>query len=250
MRIVLNLASQPFIELRPLYAKLRVWMIALAVLAIPLGFLLHMELRRAADADARMQLLQSNIQDLRNQETGFQTLMRQPRNAAVLSESDFLNQLFVRKSFSWTAVMMDLEDVLPPGVQVQNIDPIIRPDGHVTIRMRVAGPRELTVDLVRNLERSHRFVVPRLASEAAETTTNGPSNGMPVMQPVSAQSGVNFDILADYNPLPNVAILAAQSDSAPPPPARKRRTRRPAAVSAPPAMPATVPPASQRGLVR
>ncbi len=51
--------------------------------------------------------------------------MREPQNAAVLSQSQFLNQLFARKAFSWTAVMMDLENVLPSGVQVLNIDPVI-----------------------------------------------------------------------------------------------------------------------------
>jgi type IV pilus assembly protein PilN len=223
MRIVLNLASQPFVELRPLYARLRMWMLALVVLAIPLGLLLRMEQRRAADADARMATLQTSIQNMRDQQAGFRNLMQQPQNAAVLSQSDFLNQLFIRKSFSWTAVMMDLEDVLPSGVQVLNIDPIPRPDGHVTIRMRVAGPRNRAVDLVRNLEGSRRFLLPRLASEAAEATSGGQSsalpNGMPTVEPVSAESGVNFDVLADYNPLPNVAMIVAQSGTEPPAPA-------------------------------
>lgn len=243
MRIALNLASQPFIELRPLYARLRLWMMLLAILAIPLGLLLQMEQRRAADADAQMEALQSKIQSLRNQQASFQTLMRQPANAAVLSQSEFLNQLFARKSFSWTAVMMDLEDVLPAGVQVQNIDPIVRPGGHVTIRLRVAGPRERAVDLVRNLERSRRFLQPRLASESAETATNnsgagnlqggfqggfqpGQFGGQPgAVQPVSAASSVNFDILADYNPLPNLPQTEADS-SLPPAQAVSLRHRR------------------------
>ena len=209
MRIVLNLASQPFIELRPLYARLRLWMALLFAVAVPLGLLLRMEQRREADADARMQRLQTGIGDMQAQQAGFQETMRESRNAAVLSQADFLNQLFARKAFSWTAVMMDLEDVLPAGVQVMNIDPIVAPDGHVTIRIRVAGPRDRSVELVRNLEHSHRFLMPRLASEAAETST-GSGGAQAAMQPVSATTAVNFDILADYNPLPNAAMVAAQ----------------------------------------
>ena len=34
MRITLNLASKPFIELRPLYARLRWWMAILLIVAI------------------------------------------------------------------------------------------------------------------------------------------------------------------------------------------------------------------------
>ena len=65
--------------------------------------------------------------------------MRQPANAAVLDRAHFLNALFLRKSFSWTAVMMDLETVLPTGVQVTAIEPAVTADGDVIIRLRVAG---------------------------------------------------------------------------------------------------------------
>ena len=95
--------------------------------------------------------------------------MREPQNASVLSQSQFLNQLFARKAFSWTAIMMDLENVLPSGVQVLNIDPVISRDGHVTIHLRVSGQRDRAVDLVRNLEHSRRFLSPRVSSESAET---------------------------------------------------------------------------------
>ena len=43
-------------------------------------------------------------------------MMRQPQNAAILTQAVFLNQLFAQKAFSWTAVMMDLENrVCPPA---------------------------------------------------------------------------------------------------------------------------------------
>jgi len=41
MRISVNLATKPFVELRPLFARLRLAMIALVVLAVGLGFWLH-----------------------------------------------------------------------------------------------------------------------------------------------------------------------------------------------------------------
>ena len=99
--------------------------------------------------------------------------MRQPQNAAVLTQAAFLNQLFAQKAFSWTAIMMDLETVLPAGVQVMNIDPDHDKSGNVTIRLRVNGQRDRAVELVRNLEHSRRFLQPRLASESLETTTTG-----------------------------------------------------------------------------
>ena len=69
--------------------------------------------------------------------------------------------------------MMDLEKVLPVGVQVTSIEPVITKEGDVNIRLRVSGDRERAVQLVRNLETSQRFVSPRLASEAAQKQQEG-----------------------------------------------------------------------------
>src|SRR5271163_1973859 len=198
MRITLNLASKPFIELRPLYAQLR-WLMAILLLAVvPLWFLLKTETRKAALINAKLLSVENNIQRLENQQRSYQAMMRQPQNAAVLTQAAFLNQLFAQKAFSWTAVMMDLETVLPAGVQVMNIDPEIDKSGSVTIRLRVNGQRDRAVDLVRNLEHSRRFLQPRLASEALETTTTGNQANF---QPANGPSNVNFDVLAEYNPL-------------------------------------------------
>ena len=41
MRISVNLATRPFVELRPLFARLRLAMGLLALLAVGLGFGLH-----------------------------------------------------------------------------------------------------------------------------------------------------------------------------------------------------------------
>ena len=149
--------------------------------------------------------------------------MRQPQNASVLERSRFLNAVFARKSFSWTAVMMDLERVLPPGVQVTSIEPQILADGAVNIRLRVSGDRDRAVALVRNLETSSRFVAPRLAGEAAQASESGSglaggartagmsSTGTTPITP----GGVEFEIYSGYNPLPAAVrtAKAPQEDS-------------------------------------
>ena len=207
MRVQLNLATRPFVELGPLYMRLRIFILILAIIALPLWLLLSTEKRKAAEAHARLAAVQQQIQALNDQQALFESQMRQPKNAAILSQSQFLNQLFARKAFSWTAVMMDLETVLPSGVQVMNIDPVIAKNGKVTIRLRVSGQHSRAVDLIRNLEHSRRFLSPRLADETAETNQNGQA-----IQQVSAATNVNFDLLAEYNPLPeNTPAVAATS---------------------------------------
>jgi type IV pilus assembly protein PilN len=197
MRVTLNLASRPYVELRPLYQRLRIIGGLLLVTAVVFWLVLRTEHARAAAAQARVDAIQRSIARAQRDRQNAEAAMHQPANAAVLQQAQFLNDVFLRKAFSWTAVMMDLEQVLPTGVQVMNIDPQISKDGHVIIRMRVAGPRERAVDLIRNLEKSHRFLQPRLVGEAAQTT--GGANGI---EAANAPAGVNFDLLADYNPLP------------------------------------------------
>jgi type IV pilus assembly protein PilN len=152
---------------------------------------------KARTAQAKMDALKAKTAGFVKERQANETRMRQPQNMAVLQRSQFLNEVFARKSFSWTAVMMDLEKVLPGGVQVTSIEPVISKEGDVNIRLRVSGDRDRAVQLVRNLETSQRFVFPRLAGEAAQTQ-EGNRNTTAVVAPGT----VEFDILSGYNPLP------------------------------------------------
>ena len=207
MRVTLNLASKPYVELRPLYQRLRVIIAVLAVLAIVFWYVWRTEHAHALEAQARVDAIQNAVTQMQNERTQHEAEMKQPQNAAVLEQARFLNNLFARKAFSWTAVMIDLEHVLPAGVQVLNIDPVVAKDGHVSVRLRVLGPHERAVDLVRNLEKSKRFLSPRLTAESADTSAVANSG----FQPAVVNNRVNFDIIADYNPLP---IKTLKSDAA------------------------------------
>jgi type IV pilus assembly protein PilN len=197
MRISVNLANRPFIELRPLFAKLRLAMVVLALLAVGLGYALHSLNAKAKVAQSQMDALKAKTQKFQQERMANEARMRQPQNMAVLERSRFLNATFAEKSFSWTAVMMDLERVLPVGVQVTSIDPVITKEGDVNIRLRVSGDRDKAVQLVRNLETSQRFLSPRLASEQAQTQEGNRNAAQ-----VTAPGAVQFDVLSGYNPLP------------------------------------------------
>jgi len=199
MKITINLATRPYVELRAIYNRLRTWIAILLVMGGALWFLYRNERVQADEASARVTSVETHVRDLQGLQQNYQTLMQQPKDAAILRQSDFLNGLFRRKAFSWTATMTDLETVLPPGVQVLSIDPIVAEDGHVTIRLRVTGPRDRGLDLIRNLERSKHFAAPRLAAESLATGPGGVQGGA---QDISTNNDVNFDILADYRPLP------------------------------------------------
>jgi type IV pilus assembly protein PilN len=196
MRITLNLSTRPYSDIGPAIKRLRIAIGISAVLALGLGlgvFFLH---QKAEAARASEQQVQNRIDAIYKERQGYQVLMRRPANAAVLAQAVALNQLFDEKAFSWTLAMEDLETVLPGGVQVSTIEPIRAKDGQITLHLRVIGPRDRAIDLVRNLERSKDFLMPRIVGENSETT------GVPGerLQPVSASNRVNFDLLAEYNP--------------------------------------------------
>ena len=83
--------------------------------------------------------------------------------------------------------------------------------------VRIGGTayRQPVIELVRNLEHSRRFLLPRIVGENSEST-GGPGEKM---EAVSASNRVNFDLLADYNPLsagekrlsPKLAKLAEEN---------------------------------------
>jgi type IV pilus assembly protein PilN len=200
MRITLNLASRPFADLGQVIKRLRVGMGVLAVLAISLGFGLLAFDRKAEEARARDHSLDGQIARITQERQGYQSLMAQPANAQLLIQVGTLNRLFDEKAFSWTLAMEDLETLLPGGVQVSTLEPVRAKDGHITLHLRVIGPRDRAVELVRNLEHSKRFLLPRIVGENAE------SNGGPAerLEPVSASNRVDFDMLAEYNPASSV----------------------------------------------
>ena len=176
VKISVNLASRPFVELRPFFLRLRLLMGALALAAIALILTAHLLQGRLDDAQAEMDRLKARTAAAQQEKQSNERRMREPANKAVLDRAQFLNALFLRKSFSWTAVMMDLETVLPSGVQVTSIEPQIAKDGDVVIRLRVSGDRDRAVQLVRNLERSKRFLQPRLSGEAVQAREQGQQN--------------------------------------------------------------------------
>ena len=196
MRISLNLATRPFTDIGPLLKRLRIAMAVLAVVAIALGFGVHALDEQAQEARERVRALDNQIARVTRERQGYEAMMRQPENAAVLAQAQNLNQLFDEKAFSWTLAMEDLETVLPGGVQVTTLEPTRDKEGHITLHLRVLGPRDRSIQLVENLEHSRRFLSPRIVGESSES--NGGTNDR--MQPVSAANRVNFDLLADYVP--------------------------------------------------
>jgi type IV pilus assembly protein PilN len=198
MRISLNLATRPYADIGPALKRLRIAMAVLVVLGLGFGLGLRANHQKAEDARATEQLVQSKIDAINQERQGYQDLMRQPANDKLLKQVAALNQLFEEKTFSWTLAMEDLETVLPGGVQATTLEPVRDPKtGIITLKLRVVGPRDRAVDLVENLEHSKHFLLPTIVGESTEST-GGPGEKL---EPPSASTRVNFELLAQYNPI-------------------------------------------------
>ena len=237
MRIAINLATRPFADLGPALKRLRIGMGILALVAIAFGLGLHAVHNQAEQARQRERTVDSQINRLTRERQGYQEMMNRPDNAQLLKQADALNRLFDEKAFSWTLTMQNLETVLPAGVQVSTLEPVRAKDGHITLHLRVVGPRDRSEDLIRNLEHSRRFFDPRIIGETSE------SNNLPNQraEAVSASNRFTFDLLAEYNPPTLDEAVAAPN---PVKAAVEYRKAGPAGVSPRPgAPPAGAPPA-------
>jgi type IV pilus assembly protein PilN len=197
MKVTLNLATRPFTDIGPAVKRLRIGMGILAGLCLLFALGLHLIGSQAAQARAREHSLDGQIARIDAERLSAQAYMQQPDNAQLLRQASFLNDRFDEKSFSWTLAMEAMETVLPAGVQVTAIEPQRTKDGRINVEIRVLGPHDESVDLVRNLERSRRFIAPRIDNEAAESGNN-PNSRM--QAPVSASNPFEFELFAGYNP--------------------------------------------------
>jgi len=212
MRITLNLATRPYADIGPALKRLRIAMAVLVVAGIGLGLGLRALHQKAEDARATEQLVQSKIDAINRERQGYQDLMRQPANDALLKQVAALNQLFDEKTFSWTLAMEDLETVLPGGVQANTLEPVRDPKtGIITLKLRVVGPRDRAVDLVENLEHSKHFLLPIIVGESTESA-GGPGEKL---GPPSASNRVNFELLAQFNPATTVDRKTEQKSEKP-----------------------------------
>lgn len=89
-------------------------------------------------------------------------------NAATkLEQVAFLNQLLLRKSFSWTNVFANLEKVMPENVFLLNLHPFIDEKGMMGLNMEVRGRTFVDItQFVSTLEDSGIFAQVTVAKES------------------------------------------------------------------------------------
>jgi type IV pilus assembly protein PilN len=174
MRVDINLASQPYEDARRFWTR---WGSALVGLGILTLLLLSMTVNGWIGARKDRQLIKQYEQQsaARDQErTDAMALLNLPQNSSTRDRSQFLNDLFQRKAFSWTRAFEDLEQVMPRPLHVVSIHPELAPDNELEIKLVVAGnSREHALDLVSRMEASQHFHDTYIEEEHADTSNTG-----------------------------------------------------------------------------
>lgn len=190
MRVDINLATHPYEDSRRFWFR---WGGALAALGIITLGLLYFTTTGWLTARKDKELIRQREEQIaaRDKERAdAAALMNMPQNATTRDRSQFLNDLFYRKAFSWTKVWEDLERVMPPRLHVVSIHPELAPDNELEIKLVVAGDsRDRALELVRKMEGSQRFHDTQI-----EVETSGTGSG------AFPGDTVQFDISALYVP--------------------------------------------------
>lgn len=201
MRLDINLASQPYQNLRNFWTQ---WIIGLSALGlVTLGLLVYTarELMSAHRDQKAIQTIQDSIDALTNRETTARSFLNEPDNRNTRDRSQFLNDLFHRKAFSWTQVFQDLERVMPPKLHVLSIHPELTKTDQLEIKLQVGGDNhDHALELVKKMEESKHFQETQINQESRALSGTG--------------DAVQFDITALYVPEAPAQVTAPATANA------------------------------------
>jgi type IV pilus assembly protein PilN len=212
MRLKLNLASQPYAELRQFIAR---WTMLLALMTLGSAVLIFFAasaLNSWNKTRAEEAAVQSKVAERDQLRSQAQAYLNQPQNRDTRDKSQFLNELIARKAFSWTQIFSDLEKLMPVGLHVVSVTPAVNEDNQLEVTMTVNGRSpDRAIDLVKRLEDSKHFTSARIiSSRAAGENSAGPGQrgaGQAGLQPGDL---AQFQISAVYVP----GAVAASSGGA------------------------------------
>ena len=166
MRIPINLASQPYENLRPFYLAAGVAAVLLVALSSWVAWNLRLNRNETRMLTEQNDRIENDLKSLRREQRELEVWLAKPEVREIRDRSAFLNSLILRKSLSWTQMFMDLEKILPDRVEVTAIHPTLneslQPELHLTVS---AGTVQPLVQLLKELESAPQFGSPAVESQ-------------------------------------------------------------------------------------
>jgi len=192
MRVNVNLASQPYEVAQSYRRQMTLVISGLGILAVLLLGYIFYQRQHSRSIVRQTNAVRWQMHNLENEEAQAHAILNKPANRVIADQSDFLNQLFARKSLSWTRVFTEMEKIVPAGLHVVSMKPEYTKSNDLVLHVIVAtDSRDRAVELVRNMEKSTHL---RQAEIVAETVTTSSSDQ------AAGGGSIQFDIAATYVP--------------------------------------------------
>ena len=192
MRININLASERYETVQAFLRRMRTVVALLAVIALLLVGYIFRQRSQTRDIDAKIAQARREISELDNEKAQAQAILNKPVNRGIADQSQFLNELFARKSLSWTRIFSEMERLMPPNIHVVSMKPDFTPNNELVVHMVVAtDSRERAIELVKKMEKSSHFRSPQVVAENVTTSASDQGSG---------PGNIQFDIASVYVP--------------------------------------------------
>jgi type IV pilus assembly protein PilN len=192
MRININLATERYEAGRQYLQRMQALVALLAIVAALLvGYILYQR-SHTRDIDARIAQAKQELAELNSEKAQAEAILNKPANRGIADQSEFLNELFARKSLSWTRIFSEMERIMPFNLHVVSMKPDYSPNNELVVHMIVAtDSRDRAVELVKRMEESSRFRSPQIVAENVTTNSSDQTAG---------GGNVQFDIASVYVP--------------------------------------------------
>jgi type IV pilus assembly protein PilN len=189
MRLDINLASQPYEDARQFWMRWGTGLAAAVIVTLALSTITISGWFAARHDHAQIAAYRAQIAQRDRTRQDAEAFLNRPENRTTRDESQLINGMIERKTFSWTHVLEDLEKVMPARVHLVSIHPELSEDNQLTLKMMVAGEsRDKGVELAQRMEESHRFSDTHVEREGAQAQTT------------ASKDTFTFDIVGIYVP--------------------------------------------------
>ena len=162
----LNLSTRPYKPYRAV--NLGLMILLLVLIAVSAGQVYTYQQNSSFAATIRGDQLKNKEEaDQLRKEVGLLRDKMYSGNAATkMTEVEFLNQLLKRKSFSWTTVFANLEEIMPENVYLLNLRPFVDEKGQMGLNIDLRGRTFADAQgFVKTLESSRIFSEIAVAAE-------------------------------------------------------------------------------------
>lgn len=183
MRIDINLASQRYEDARQFYFRWSAAFVLVIGITLGLGMMGWYHYHSSSTDRQRIRDLQERINGLEQDRRHAEEILNRPENRDVRDQSRFWNDVIDQKSFSWTALLTDLEKIMPGRAYLVSVQPTLTPEKRLKLKLTInADNHENGLELQSKMEHSDHFHEALIVSEGVHQAQGAGPASTPVVE--------------------------------------------------------------------